>query len=383
VALIETDSMNKPRDAWQVFFTGAFLGFLVLGSLLGHAQVSIDASRKNALVTAIEKVSPAVVTINVVHIERERMVEPFFDEFWGLFGVPYERRRAVESLGSGFIFDAQGHILTNYHVLQGADQIASVVLPDGRTVDVEMAGADERTDIAVLRAKEEGLPYIPLGRSDDLMIGEWAIAIGNPFGNLMRDPQPSVSVGVISANHRRVSREVGGGDRLYQDLIQTDAAINPGNSGGPLVNAKGEVVGVNTIIFSSSGGSQGLGFAIPVDRVKRVAGEIIKYGKRRNPWFGFMGEALSKIDAYTLRQLDIRAETGVLITKIVDTSPAYQAGIRPGDVVAEINGEAVADPTDVDFINWGLFIGDPVVVSVNRNGKVLSFDFKVQEVSAP
>lgn len=382
MALIESDAMNK-RDAWQVFTAWACLAVLGLGSLLGHAQASLDGSRKNAIVTAIEKVSPAVVTINVVHIERERTVEPFFDDFWGLFGVPLERRRAVESLGSGFIFDAEGHILTNFHVLQGADQISSVVLPDGRTIEVEVVGADERTDIAVLRAKEEGLPFIPLGRSDDLMIGEWAIAIGNPFGNLMRDPQPSVSVGVISANHRRVSREVGGGDRLYQDLIQTDAAINPGNSGGPLVNAKGEVVGVNTIIFSSSGGSEGLGFAIPVDRVKRVAGEIINYGKRRNPWFGFMGEAVSKIDAYTLRQLDIRAESGVLVTKIVEASPAYQAGMRPGDVVIEINGEAVEDPTDVDFINWGLFIGDPAAIKVNRSGKMYSFDVTVQEVIAP
>ncbi len=365
----------KPALPWVL------VGLILPVCLAAHAQSSIDTSRKNAIVTAIEKVSPAVVTINVVHIERERAVEPFFDDFWGLFGVPYERRRAVESIGSGFIFDSEGHILTNYHVLQDADQISSVVLPDGRTIDVELTGADERTDIAVLRAKGEGLPHIPLGRSDDLMIGEWAIAIGNPFGNLMRDPQPSVSVGVISANHRRVSREVGGGDRLYQDLIQTDAAINPGNSGGPLVNAKGEVVGVNTIIFSNSGGSQGMGFAIPVDRVKRVADEIIRYGQRRNPWFGFKGEAVGKIDAYTLRQLNIQSETGVLITKIVETSPAYRAGVRPGDVLLEVNGETVSDPTDVDFINWGLFMGDPVKLKLNREGKLVYAEFAIKEVS--
>ncbi len=349
---------------------------LVLSALIIAPMVGADAisdGRRNAIVTSIEKVSPAVVTLNVVEYQQERYIDP---DFWGLFGRRYRTRdRAVEGIGSGFIFDDKGHILTNYHVIQDADEITSVTLPGGRELDVELVGSDERTDVAVLRAKGQDLPHVVLGSSGDLLIGEWVIAIGNPFGTMMRDPQPSVSVGVISANHRRVSREVGGGDRLYQDLIQTDAAINPGNSGGPLVNARGEVVGVNTMIFSSSGGHQGLGFAIPVDRVKRVAEELIKFGRRRNPWIGIHGEAVAELADLTRNQLGITATSGVLVTQIYRSAPAFEAGLRPGDVILKMNDNEVNHPSEMDFINWDLFIGDKVRLDFNRDGvdKVLSF----------
>ncbi|HOH42689.1 MAG TPA: trypsin-like peptidase domain-containing protein, partial [Candidatus Hydrogenedentes bacterium] len=194
-----------------------------------NAQENVAASRRNAIVTAIEKVAASVVTINVVGYERVQTADPFFDNFMGLFdfapGMTRTKKKAVEGIGTGFVFDQQGHILTNYHVLQNADHFSSVTLADGRNLDVEVVGTDERTDIAVLKAKTDTpLPYAVLGNSDDLYIGEWVIAIGNPFGSMITDPQPSVSVGVVSANHRRVKREVGGGDRLYQDMIQTDAA---------------------------------------------------------------------------------------------------------------------------------------------------------------
>lgn len=349
---------------------------------------TIDSTRRNAIVKAIEKASPAVVTINVVEIKRERYLDPGFNDFMGMFGfgVPSggairERRREVESLGSGFIFDEEGHILTNYHVLQGGDAISSVTLSDGRQLEVEYVGHDERTDLAVLKAKGAGLPHIELGSAKGLMMGEWVIAIGNPFGNMMRDPQPSVSVGVVSANHRRVRRDVGDGERLYQDMIQTDAAINPGNSGGPLVDAEGRVVGVNTMIFSSSGGYQGLGFAIPIERARRVAEEIIDNGRRRDPWFGFRGEAIRGIDAYTRQQLGLRAEDGVLVTEIRRDSPAYKSGLTSGDVVTEINGEPVSDPVDVDLINWALFVGDPVSLIYDRAGKRNTVQFTVEEIS--
>jgi len=224
------------------------------------------------------------------------------------------------------------------------------------------------------------LPYVRLGDSENLLIGEWVIAIGNPFGTMIQDPQPSVSVGVVSANHRRVSREVGGGERLYQGMIQTDAAINPGNSGGPLVNALGEVVGINTMIFSQSGGDQGLGFAIPMNRARRVAEEIIQYGHRRNPWFGFRGEAISAVNPYTLQQVGITVETGVLVTEIHRQSPAYAAGLELGDVILAVNGEKVEHPLDIDFINWGLFIGDKVTLDINRKGRVKQIKFVVAEV---
>lgn len=342
---------------------------------------SVDQSRRNAIVRAIEKAGPAVVTINTVSIRRERVADPFFELFQ--FGRPAVRERTVEGIGSGFIMDPQGHIITNYHVLQDADAISSVTLSDGRRLDVELVGTDERSDLAVLKVVGDarGLPFAPPGDSESLLVGEWVIAIGNPFGTMIRDPQPSVSVGVVSANHRRVSRAVGKGERFYQDMIQTDAAINPGNSGGPLVNAAGEVVGVNTMIFSNTGGYQGLGFAIPVNRMRRVADEIIAHGRRRNPWFGFRGEAVGDVNPYALRQLGITAERGVLVTELVKGGAAHEAGLQPGDVVLEINGEATEHPTDVDFINWGLFIGDKAEFLVERGGGQLRLTLTVSEVS--
>lgn len=354
---------------------------LMLAAVLSAQAQTIDETRRTAIVQAIEKVSPAAVTINVVALKYE--AGPRYNEFFDLFdyGFRVPRQRAVESLGTGFLFDDQGHILTNYHVLQDADAITSVTLSDGRELEVEFVGADERTDIAVLKARGEKLPFAPLGSSEGLMIGEWVIAIGNPFGNMMRDPQPSVSVGVVSANHRRVSREVAAGDRLYQDLIQTDAAINPGNSGGPLVNALGQVVGVNTMIFSVTGGYQGLGFAIPIDRVKRVAQEIIQYGRRRNPWMGFRGEALSDMKQFATRQLGVTVDEGVIVTEMLRDCPAYQAGLRLGDVVVGINGQPVTHPSDIDFVNWDLFIGDTAKLVVDREGKVTSISFPIEELA--
>ncbi len=363
-----------------VFFAG-------LQSLEVQAQeTGIDQSRRTAIVNAIERTGPAVVSINVVQVQRERVMDPFFQDFWHFFNRPFApqprvRSRAIESIGSGFLFDDQGHILTNYHVIQDAD-ILSVTLKDGRNVDVSLVGFDERTDLAVLRAENTtSLPHARLGTSSDLMIGEWVIAIGNPFGNMMGDHQPSASVGVVSALHRQVNRRVGGGDRLYQDMIQTDAAINPGNSGGPLVNALGEVVGVNTMIFSRSGGNQGLGFAIPIDRVKRVTEELIEYGRRRNPWLGFHGEAIETLNPYSLRELGIESQSGVLVTEMLRDSPAARSGLQLGDVILEINSVPVTHPSEIDYESWSLFVGDPVELVVDRAGEHLDIRFRVEELS--
>jgi len=341
------------------------------------AQDSINDSRRNAIVTSVEKASPAVVTINVLEYQADDL-DPFFE----LFGFPI-RQQPISSIGSGFIFRPEGYILTNYHVLENASKIASVTLSNGEKLDIEIVGADPRTDIAVLKASGKTFPYIPLGDSENLYIGEWVIAIGNPFGSLMKDPRPTVSVGVVSAVHRKVNRNISSDNtRLYQDLIQTDAAINPGNSGGPLVNSQGEVIGINTMIFSKTGGYQGLSFAIPINRAKRVADELIKYGKRRDPWFGFKAESLDSMDTRLLRELGIPITKGVFITRILKESPAYQSGLRPGDVVVEINKQPVEDPLDVDFINWDMFIGDPVEMKIFREGKTLTINFTVQEVNS-
>jgi serine protease Do len=354
--------MRPVRFAFVIAFS------LVCIAVPCRAQNNIDASRRNAIVRAVQKVAPAVVTVNVLAIQYERTVNPFMDDFFGSFGFlapRYQvREKPVRAIGSGFIFDNDGHILTNYHVVQRADYV-SVTLPDGRTSDVEYVGADERSDLAVLRLKGDNLPLAMLGDSDDLLIGEWMIALGNPFGQLVTDPHPTVSVGVVSAKDRRVSHEVGGGERFYQDLIQTDAAINPGNSGGPLVNSLGQVVGVNTFIFSQSGGSVGLGFAIPINRAKRVAEEIVKFGHRRSTWPGFTA---------------VVTDDGPIVYEILKDCPAYAAGLRPGDRIVAIDGRPVTHPTEINFAFWGLFVGDTTEVQAQRLGEDLTFRFEIEEI---
>lgn len=362
------------------FFVVAF--FVLTASIFAD---DIGDSRRNAIVTAIERAAPAVVSVNVELVRAQRRLPPMFDEFWDLFDMPRPtyrvQTRRMNSVGSGFIFSPQGHIITNWHVIEGADAVVSVTLPDGRELPVEVVGADERTDVAVLRAKDAAkVPSIGFGDSDDLLTGEWVIAIGNPFGTLMKDPQPTVCVGVVSANHRRVSSSIGDGERLYQGMIQTDAAINPGNSGGPLVNARGQVVGVNTMIFSQSGGSVGLGFAIPINRARRVAEEIIQYGRRRDPWAGFKVEDVQSLPPQILADLGVQVDHGCIVRNILKTAPAYQAGLQPGDVILGINGNRVDNATDIDFVIWDLFIGDRCTLEVNRKGKTGTVEFLIAEL---
>ena len=340
-------------------------------------QLSVDDSRRNAIVRAVERVAPAVVSINVLVEDRPN---PFGADFWDLFALPTPRYRRVDSIGSGFVIDREGHILTNYHVVQGADYLDSVTLPDGRSLKAKIVGADTRTDLAVLKAEGTGFPYVEFGDSEDLIIGEWAIAIGNPFGGLIRDPVPSVSVGVVSANHRRVSPRVGSGERLYQGMIQTDAAINPGNSGGPLVNAQGQVIGVNTMIFSPSGGSVGLGFAIPINRARRVADEIIRYGRRREPWPGFHVQDVAALPE-PLRRQGVGAESGCIVTEMLRNSPAYEAGLRPGDVIVSVNGQPIATSVEIDYAIWDLFVGDTVTLEIRREGRPHTITFSIKEIS--
>ncbi|MCL4215992.1 MAG: trypsin-like peptidase domain-containing protein [Candidatus Hydrogenedentes bacterium] len=365
----------KHRTAWKVAALGSVL---LLHTAL--AQEDVDRSRKNAITEAIERAAPAVVTVNVI-VERSRAPRrgDMFD-FFDFFYSPEPIMRRVESVGSGFVFDPRGYILTNYHVFEGAN-VKSVTLSDGREIEVEITGVDTRTDIAVLRAKTADLPYLRLGDSDDMLTGEWAIAIGNPFNGFIKDPQPTVSVGVISANHRRLSPNIGHGERLYQDMVQTDAAINPGNSGGPLVNARGEAIGVNTMIFSKGGGSEGLGFAIPINRARRVADEIIRFGRRRDPWPGFQVQDLHEVSDLFLQQQGIESRDGCIVLTILRDSPAYAAGLRPGDIILAINDEAVNTTNDLDFAIWGRFVGDTIVLKINRKGQDATLRFEAEELS--
>ena len=369
----EAAMKNKIRLLPIVAFVAA-IGF-------GHpcgAQGEIETFRRNALVQSIERVSPAVVSINVLVRPRTGL---FDTGFWDFFHMPAPRLRKLESIGSGFIFDSRGYILTNYHVIEGGDYIESVTLPDGRTLEVEFVGGDSRTDIAVLRIEREGnYPRVVFGDSDDLIIGEWAIAIGNPFGGLIRSPEPSVSVGVVSATQRRLSPDVGRGTRLYQGMIQTDAAINPGNSGGPLVNSRGEVIGVNTMIFSRSGGNVGMGFAIPIRRAQRVAEDIIQFGRRRDPWPGFRVQDVDRLPQTVRREYNVVASAGGLVMSIMRGVPAYEAGLRPGDVILAVNSVPVANSVDIDFAIWDLFVGDFATLEISRGGETHHIRFRIEEV---
>jgi serine protease Do len=317
----------------------ALFGLAVLGASAVAQPASIDETRRNAIVRAAERVGPAVVSVNVVATQIVRS-RSFFDDpfFGGMFG-PRERLRQVEGLGSGFIVSQDGYIVTNQHVVVGATQIV-VTLMDGRQLPAELVAADEVTDLAVLKVEGGNLPVAPLGNSDDLLIGEWAIAIGNPFGYLLADRNPSVTVGVISALGRDIRRgQAENGEQVWSNMIQTDAAINPGNSGGPLVNSAGEVIGVNSFIFSRSGGSIGLGFAIPIDRAKRALADIVEFGSIRRPWTGL------HVSTETPPGND-RLSAGVIVTRVDPGSPAAAAGLREGDLLVEAEGEPIGSALD-------------------------------------
>lgn len=229
-----------------------------------------SAKRINSITEAVKAVEPAVVSINVIKTEYVRAVSPFGFGFFDFFGsIPLLRQ--VESIGSGVIYDPKGYIVTNAHVVSGATQI-KVILPDKREFSGTVAGIDEIHDVAKVKITGNNLPVAEMGNSNDLIIGEWSIALGNPYGFLMNDSKPSVSVGVISAVNRNFAARQD--RREYKSMIQTDAAINPGNSGGPLVNINGEVVGINTFIFSENGGNIGIGFAIPINSVMTILAKI-------------------------------------------------------------------------------------------------------------
>lgn len=240
-------------------------GFNILPETQAPVSVS-DSRRHNEITAAVQAVEAAVVSVNVTKVQYlQRRGFGFFDYFGQ---IPMQRK--VESIGSGVIYDSSGLIITNAHVVEGATEI-TVVLPDKREFSATLVGVDDTHDIAKLRITGNNLPSAKLGSAKNLLIGEWAIALGNPYGFMMSDPKPTVSLGVISALNRSFAPQEG---RSYRGMIQTDAAVNPGNSGGPLVNIKGEVVGINTFIVSATGGSIGIGFAIPVDQVRTILNSL-------------------------------------------------------------------------------------------------------------
>jgi len=339
---------------------------------------SISNSRQNAITRAVKEISPAVVGINVTQVRRYLRRSPFSDDpfFRNFFpDIPIEQR--VKSLGSGFIVSSRGYILTNQHVVDDAEEII-VTRVGGKQYVAKKIGEDYTSDIAVLKIEGDDFPHVRMGNSDDVIIGEWAIALGNPFGLFDITSKPTVTVGVISAKDQDFGRQ--SNDRIYEDMLQTDAAINGGNSGGPLVNCNGEVIGMNTWIISGSetrSASIGLGFAIPINKIKRIMSDLMNYGKvDRSFWTGIHYDVVTPDIA---RYLGLRSTRGVIVSEIDRGSPADKAGMEIGDIIVAINDKDVNTFNDVKDIidNLDLKQGDILTFKVYRPRKFLTIKVKL------
>jgi serine protease Do len=350
------------------------------GSQARAVSAGIDRSRRTAIVDAAATAGPAVVSISVVQTRVVRASpggafrDPFFEQFFRDYFGEREHVERVASLGSGDIVDPNGLLVTNEHVVHDATEI-KVTLTDGRQYDARVVAGDSDYDLALLKIDGENLPYLRLGNSDSLMIGEWAVAIGNPFGYLLQDTRPTVTAGVISALHRDVKTSEGMLG-VYKDMIQTDAAINPGNSGGALVNSLGELIGVNTFIITQSGGSMGLGFAIPVSRVKYILDEVATYGRIRQIWIGLR---VQEVTPGIARSLGLDRARGLIIADADPESPSYEAGLRRGDVIMAVNGEEASNYETARRAIFGSRVGDVLEFDVLRDGKHKVFKVKVKE----
>lgn len=324
----------------------------------------LGSNNSNFIANAAEQVGPSVVRINASRTVAFN--DPSFREFFGARVPNGAQPRVERGVGSGFIFDDEGLILTNAHVIDGADRV-TVTLRDGRTFEGEVLGEDPITDLAVVDIDANDLPTVTLGDSDRLKPGEWAIAIGNPLGL-----DNTVTAGIISATGRS-SVQVGIPDQRAS-FIQTDAAINPGNSGGPLLNEKGEVVGINTAIRANA---QGLGFAIPINTAKRIADQLVTNGEAQHPFLGIQMATLNPEVQDNLNNnpnvpFEVQDEEGVLILEVVPSSPAANAGFQAGDIVLSLGGEAVTRSEEVQRIVENTPIGSDLSVDVRRNGETLT-----------
>jgi len=339
----------------------------------------VENSRRNAITLAVEKISPAVRGINVTQVKRYYADNPFFDDpfFRHFFKEWPTVNKQVQSMGSGFIISSKGYILTNQHVIENATEII-VTRVGGKQYKAERIGEDYETDIAVLKIEGNDFPFTPLGDSDDVLIGEWAIALGNPFGLFETTSKPTVTVGVISATDQDFGKH---NNRLFEDMLQTDAAINGGNSGGPLVNCNGEVIGINTWIISGSetrSSSIGLGFAVPINRVKKILNDLIKNGfVDRTFWTGIQYDVVSPAVA---QYLGLKQAQGAIITNIERRSPAEKARLKIGDVILAINDNPVNNADEISNIidNLDLKAGEYLTLKIYRDNRYYNVKVKLE-----
>lgn len=383
--------MNRSKF---LIFTLAFIAVLASGFIFGHfifknseatelksenisrERISQDItdSRENAITRTVSEVSKAVVGISVTEVREYRDPfgdDPFFRQFFG----DRSYKQEVQGLGSGFLISDDGYIITNDHVVGNATKVV-VSMTNGEHLDAEIVGKDSYSDIAVLKVNKTGLPYIKLGNSDDVIIGEWVVAFGNPFGLFEVNQKPTVTVGVVSSMGMKLNSNQ---NRFYRNMIQTDAPINSGNSGGPLVNSIGEVIGMNTLIYtgnSMAGGNIGLGFAIPMNKVKAIVDRIKKDGKIERNYD--IGLRLQTVDKNIAQYFKLNNVQGAIVVNIEQGSMAAKEGILPEDIILSVNGEKIG--SDADF--WGLIldmnIGDKIKLKILRKGEEIDKEFELK-----
>jgi serine protease Do len=356
-----------------VAVVAAWIGLTVGGA--GHsrpfvraAEAEMLASKPFSFASVARRATPSVVNVFTTHHVRAT-VGPLgsgdpFDDFFRQFFPELPRDLEQKSLGSGVIIDREGLVLTNHHVVANADEI-QVKLSDTRSFPAELVGSDPRTDVAIVRIHGRELPQAELGNSDDLGVGDWVLAIGNPFGL-----EETVTAGIVSAKERVI------GAGPFDNFIQTDASINPGNSGGPLIDVDGKVVGVNSAIYSRSGGSVGIGFAIPINLAMQVVGELRAH---RRVVRGWLGVAMQDVTPELARSFGLTSEAGALISDIYRGGPAHRAGVRRGDVVVSFNGRPVKNSRELARWASEVPIGSSVKIEIVREGGRRTFDVVVQE----
>ena len=365
---------------FSLFFALLMILVIIANSFGDDIQQSITYSRRNAITNAIESVSPAVASINVIAYKDVRANYGMDNSFFGMLFPDAYHRRKVKNIGSGVIISVDGYVVTNAHVVENATEI-TVSLQDGNTYNARLAGVDNVADVALVKIDDKvDFPFVTLGDSKDIIIGEWCIALGNPFGLFDVNKKPTATVGIISGTNLDFGAKKDG--TVYQDMIQTDASINHGNSGGPLINGEGKVIGINTFIFTGSNvdqGSIGLGFAIPINRIKEIVLELKQFGKVDR--YYETGLSVQNLDPYIAKVLKLDVTSGVIVTEVKTNSAGDKSGILVGDVLLEVNKTKITSVHTITNLIYENFYkaGDELEFKVVRENRIINKNLRLEK----